>query len=91
MATTVAVLLYFTIFLLSFLAAREVVATRGLKGAIGLAVCWLALAAFFSYATLIAPFAPLNQLLSVALAQMVLSGAVLGLLAGVYKRWKKRT
>lgn len=90
MATAIAALVYFAILLASLLATRKVVASRGLKGAIGLTICWTALLAVFAYAPSLAPFAPLDQSLSHAIAQMVLAGSAIGILAGAYDRWKHR-
>lgn len=90
MATAIAALVYFTLLLVSFLAARRVVASRGLKGAVGLTICWAALLAVFAYAPSLAPFAPLDQSLSYAIAQMVLAGSAIGIPAGAYDRWKHR-
>ena len=87
MAAVVASLIYFAIFFLSVLASREGVTLRGWKGAAGLIVCGFVLALLFATA----PYAPLNQLLSVAMAQMVVCRSALGLPAGIYKRWKLRT
>lgn len=91
MAAVVASLIYFAIFLLSVLASREGVTLRGWKGAAGLIVCGFVLAGVFALLFATAPYAPLNQLLSVAVAQMVVCRSALGLPAGIYKRWKLRT
>lgn len=91
MATAVATFIYFTILLLSFLSTRRLVTKRGPKGALALAVCWLALIALFSYAPSLAPHVPLDQSLSYAIAQMVLVGSALGIPAGLLNRWRKRT
>jgi hypothetical protein len=90
MATAAAALAYFAILLVSFLAARKIVALRGLKGAIGLAMCWAALLAVFAYAPSLAPFVPLDQSLSFAIAQMVLAGSAFGIPAGAYDRLRHR-
>ncbi|MBT8460671.1 MAG: hypothetical protein KJN60_13460 [Boseongicola sp.] len=91
MATTVATLVYLTVLLLSFFASRELVTKRGTVGALGLAICWLAVLALFAYASALVPFAPLDQSLSYALAQMVFAGSILGIPAGFFDRWRKRT
>ena len=91
MAAVIATLIYFTLILTSFLAARKVVTARGLTGALGLVVCWLALASVFAYIPSIVPFVPLDQRPSFAVAQMVLVGSALGLPAGFVNRWRQRT
>lgn len=91
MATAVAALAYFAILFLSFLSARNLVTKTGVKGAIALAVCWLAVIAFFAYAASLAPQVPLDQSLPYAVAQMVLAGSALGIPAGLFNRWRKRT
>lgn len=90
MATAIAAFVYFALLMVSFFAARKVVASRGMKGAIGMTACWVSLLAVFAYAPSLAPFAPLDQSLSYAIAQMVLAGSAIGTPAGAYDRWKHR-
>lgn len=91
MASAIAAIVYFTILILSFLAARHMVLRRGWFGALWIAFCLSVLAAFFALAPLYLPFVAVDALLSVAIAQMVMVGAVLGIPAGLFRRFRRRT
>ncbi len=91
MASAIAAIVYFTILILSFLAARHMVLRRGWLGALWIVFCLSVLAAFFALAPLYLPFVAIDSLLSVAIAQMVMVGATLGVPAGLYRRFKRRT
>lgn len=91
MASAAAAIAYFALLILSFLCARQLVLKRGWRGALWIGFCLSVISAFFAIAPLYLPWVSTDRLLSVAVAQMVMVGAALGIPAGLYRRWQSRT
>ena len=91
MTQALALIGYFVLLMTSFLATRFIVIRRGWAGAVLIAFCCSVIAIFFAIAPRYFPWVPATYLLSLALAQMVLIGAVLGIPAGLLTRHRNRT
>ena len=91
MLAVLATLAYFTLLMLSFLAARLIVVRRGWSGVLLILFFCSILAGFFTIAPLYFPWVPATSLLSLAIAQMILIGAVCGVPAGLLWRWRSAT
>ena len=91
MTQALALIGYFVLLMASFLATRSIVIRRGWAGAMLIAFLCSVVAAFFAIAPRYVPWVPSTYLLSLALAQMVLIGAVLGVPAGLLTRRRIQT